>query len=71
MNAPFIAIARQGDTLDLLCWRHFGQTAGVTEIALEMNPGLARLGELLPEGTAVGLPTAAPAPVRQTVQLWT
>jgi phage tail protein X len=63
-------IARQYDTLDLICWRHFGQTAAVTEMALELNPGIARLGEVLPEGLEVTLPAAAPVPVTETVQLW-
>lgn len=63
-------IARQNDTLDLICWRYFVQTAAVTEMALELNPGIARLGEILPEGLEVNLPDAAPAPVIQTVQLW-
>jgi phage tail protein X len=65
-----VVIARQGDTLDIVCWRHFGQTAAVTEMALELNPGLARLGEVLPEGTPVTLPAVAPPREIQTVQLW-
>jgi phage tail protein X len=48
--------AHQGDTLDLLCWRHLGTTAGVVEAALQLNPGLADLGPVLPEGQAVTLP---------------
>jgi phage tail protein X len=63
-------IARQYDTLDLICHRHLGQTAGVTERALEMNPGVARLGEILPEGTAITLPDEAAPAVIETVQLW-
>lgn len=34
-------IARDGDTVDQLCWRHLGQTATATEATLAMNPGLA------------------------------
>lgn len=64
--------ARQGDTLDALCWRHLGRTAGVVEAALESNPGLASLGTVLPHGTAVDLPDSTPsAPTnRALVQLW-
>lgn len=66
--------ARQGDTLDLLCWRHLGRTAGVVEQALELNPGLCELGSILPHGTAVRLPdpttTTTAANVRPLVQLW-
>lgn len=64
-------IAHQGDSLDALCWRHYGRTAGVTEQALEANPGLADLGPVIPHGTAVTLPDAAPqAEQRQMVNLW-
>ena len=31
--------ALQNDTVDQLCWRHYGKTAGVTEKVLEANPG--------------------------------
>ncbi|HWT42798.1 MAG TPA: tail protein X [Sphingopyxis sp.] len=64
--------AMDGETLDELCWRSVGRTAGVTEAALEANPGLAADGPKLAEGTIVTLPdaiAAAPA-IRETVQLW-
>jgi phage tail protein X len=68
------ATAIQGDTLDLICWRELGTTAaGVVEQALELNPGLADAGVVIPSGTAIALPAApAPAatPVRTLVQLW-
>lgn len=75
-----IAIAQQGETLDAVCWRVLGRTAGVSEQAYKLNPGLADLGPLLPGGTSILLPdiaaqgttgTAAAAPVRrETVKLW-
>lgn len=64
--------ALQGDTLDLLCWRHLGRTAGVVEAALNANPGIASLGAVLPHGTPIELPdpiTTAPAR-RALLQLW-
>ena len=48
----------QNDTLDLLCWRHLGITAGVVEAALQLNPGLAGHGPILPQGILVTLPDA-------------
>lgn len=64
--------AHQGETLDALCWRVLGQTAEVTEQALERNPGLAELGPILPHGTLVDLPEPDTTPrVVETVQLWT
>lgn len=63
--------AHQNDTIDALCWRHYGRTAGVTEAVLEANPGLADLGPILPQGVLVNMPEAqTTAPVRQTVNLW-
>jgi len=64
-------IARQGDTLDALCWRHYGRTAGVVEAVLDANPGLADLGPVLPHGKPGELPDQAPPVTTQTVvQLW-
>jgi phage tail protein X len=63
--------ANQNDTVDALCWRHYGRTAGVTEAVLEANPGLADHGPILPQGLVVNMPEAqASAPQRQMVQLW-
>lgn len=62
--------AIQGDTVDAICWRFYGRTAGVTEAVLEANPGLADLGAQIPQGTLVAMPAVAPQPQRQTVNLW-
>ncbi|MBG6245587.1 phage tail protein [Candidatus Symbiopectobacterium sp. 'North America'] len=63
-------IAQQGDTLDALCYRHYGRTQGAVEAVLSVNPGLAEYGAILPHGTAVTLPDIATVPVRESVQLW-
>ena len=61
----------QNDTVDALCWRHYGRTAGVTEAVLEANPGLADHGPILPQGLVVNMPEAqTSAPQRQMVNLW-
>ena len=67
-----IAVAQQGDTLDLICWRELGTTQGVVERAFELNRGIADAGAVLPEGTIVTLPDAPPASaaIRETVNLW-
>ncbi|CAE6841575.1 hypothetical protein R69746_06948 [Paraburkholderia aspalathi] len=49
-------IAQQGDTVDALCWRHYGRTDGTVEAVLEANAGLADAGLVLPVGTVVYLP---------------
>lgn len=70
---PPITRALQGDTLDLICWRLLGTTeGGVVDAAYALNPGLAALGTILPEGTEVVLPDppSAATVALQTVNLW-
>ncbi|HKT28793.1 tail protein X [Dyella sp.] len=64
--------ARQGDTVDAICWRTFGVTAGVVETVYELNRGLAALGPVLPMGTPVLIPDAQDVGTRvlATLQLW-
>ncbi len=68
---PITVRAQQGDTVDLLCQHHLGTTAGVTEAAYALNPGLAALGPVLPLGRLVILPDPPTAPTApKTVSLW-
>lgn len=66
--------AMQGDTLDALCHRHLGRTdGGLVEASLELNPGLAALGPVLPIGQLVTLATpttTTPTTSPRTVSLW-
>lgn len=65
--------AMQGDTVDLICHRHYGNTAGITEAVYAANPGLADLGPVLPIGTPITLPDMPTQPAgatRQQIQLW-
>ncbi|RAR53887.1 phage tail protein X [Paraburkholderia unamae] len=48
--------ARQGDSVDAMCWRHYGRTSGTVEAVLEANPGIGDYGVILPLGTAVEMP---------------
>ncbi|MGQ7242831.1 tail protein X [Salinicola sp. V024] len=68
---PRTVRSQQRDTLDRICHRAYGQTAGVTERVLDANPGLADLGPILPSATLVTLPDiATQTPSTRTVQLW-
>ncbi|WP_024554313.1 tail protein X [Franconibacter helveticus 513] len=62
--------AQQYDTVDALCWRHYGRTQGMTEAVLTANPGLADVGPILPHGLEVELPEQVSSPTAETVQLW-
>lgn len=62
---------QQNDTVDALCWRHYGRTAGVVEAVLDANPGLADKGPTLSAGLLVTLPEQqTAAPEQQMVSLW-
>lgn len=61
---------QQGDTLDKICYRFYGHTRGVTEIALAANPGLAEYGPVLPVGLEIVLPPLSLQPSIQRIQLW-
>lgn len=47
---------RDSDTLDWICWRHYGRQSGAVEAVLEANPGLADKGPVLSAGELITLP---------------
>lgn len=62
---------KEGDTVDLIAWQERGQTAGVTEQILDLNPGLASVGPVLPFGLTITLPDPAPKKtVRKVARIW-
>lgn len=61
----------QGDMVDTICRRTYGDESGFVEAVLAANPGLAALGPVLPVGTQVFLPVLDPDPEQeQLVTLW-
>lgn len=59
--------------LDAVIWRRFQRPMpGLVERTLDLNPGLAAAGPLLPVGTVINIPVDAPvAPkVINIVKLW-
>ena len=63
-------ISQKGDTVDALCQRYYGKTAGVTEQGYLANPGLAEHGLQLPAGISIDLPAAKAETRAATVNLW-
>ena len=62
---------RDGDALDAICARHYGDLAWRIEEVIAANPGLAARGPVLPSGVIVDLPEIAEtAPEIQTLRLW-
>lgn len=60
----------QGDTIDLICYRYYGRTAGVTEQVIEANPQLVNIGAVLPNGTELELPKQTATPEKTMISLW-
>lgn len=62
---------KDGDMLDAICHRHYGQTKDVVERVLEANPQLADVGSILPANLLITLPELLqPATLINTVRLW-
>lgn len=64
-------VTQAGDTLDYLCWRHYGATDNrVVETVLQANPGLAALGAVLPAGIEVQMPAVTQPAQTRGLRLW-
>lgn len=62
---------RQGETVDIACFAHYGRTAGVVEAVLSANRGLAAIGPLLPLGTEILMPDMPSVSAeRRLISLW-
>lgn len=60
----------QGDTLDLICHRHYGRTQKVTETVMAANPNIDFSQPILPLGTLVKLPVIEQTKTQETITLW-
>ncbi|MGB3043668.1 MAG: tail protein X [Xanthobacteraceae bacterium] len=61
----------QGEMVDMICRRIYGDESGYVERVLDANPRLAAMSIPLPIGTQIVLPDLQPAaPERQLVALW-
>lgn len=62
--------AQQGETVDEICFRHYGRTQQVLEQVYAANRGLAEQGPVLPHGYPVELPALSAAAAKETLNLW-
>lgn len=73
-NTETVVVKGEAITLSLLVWRRFKrQSTGFLERVLDMNPGLADLGPIIPVGTSIIFPIDAPElkkKERNIVHLW-
>lgn len=64
-------LTADGDMLDAICELHYGPRPGAAEAVLEVNPGLADRGPVLPAGVRIELPELAETPPeRGATRLW-
>ena len=63
MTIETLEVTTERTTLDLLLWRRFRrEVPGLVEDTLRRNPGLARLGPMLPIGLALQVVVPDPQP---------
>ncbi len=63
-------ISKDGETLDFICFVHYGRTAGVVEKVLCANRHLADYGAVLPAGVRINLPQIDEPKSNQKIKLW-
>lgn len=63
-----VYITKQGETLDIILWRHY-KTYPIEQV-LTVNPGIAALPKILPDGTKIFLPEIKIENTKQVVRLW-
>ncbi|AZZ98014.1 tail protein X [Pseudoalteromonas sp. R3] len=70
MSATQAVYSAQGDTVDAICYRHYGSTAGITEQVISANAHIAKLPPVLPTNTLVVLPELSRLASPNLIKLW-
>ena len=60
----------EGDLLDLLAWGVYGNLNRTVERVLDVNPGLADIGQPYPAGLLITFPDLPAAVDQGVVRLW-
>lgn len=60
----------QGEMVDSICHKTYGDESGFVEAVLEATPGLSALPEPLPIGTVVNLPEVDSFLKQDVIALW-
>ncbi|MHA1540283.1 MAG: tail protein X [Alphaproteobacteria bacterium] len=61
---------KDGDTLDYICWKHYGHTSGSVEAVLLENRHLEKHDAVLMAGIEIVLPEINTQKQEKTVRLW-
>jgi len=59
-----------GDMLDLVAYREYGISSGVTEVLMDYNYRIADYPIVMSAGVEVELPPQSPKKLRQIIRLW-
>ncbi len=63
-------VTKDGDVLDAICWKYYGNTSGTVEKVLEANRHLAELGSIFAAGVKIILPDLTQEEETESVKLW-
>ncbi|WP_321392863.1 tail protein X [Emcibacter sp.] len=63
-------ITREGDAIDYVCKKHYGDDYTAPDQVYAANPGLAAYGPILPAGLTITLPEIETEAIAETVSLW-
>lgn len=63
-------VSKENEMLDLICWKHYGFTDGVVELALAENLGLAEYGSFLPAGLKIKLSAIQKTVQKSKLRVW-
>ncbi len=63
-------ITKDGDVLDSICWKYYGNSNGTVEKVLEANPHLANLDAVFTAGVKIILPDLTKTEEEKSVKLW-
>lgn len=63
-------VTRQFDEVDAICWQYYGRTQQTVEVVMALNPSLADMMPILPEGMRIELPDIPQPTTTQTLRIW-
>lgn len=61
---------KDGDVLDLICWKYYGSTTGTVEKVLESNRHLANLPAVFAANVKIILPDLTTEEEAESIKLW-
>ena len=70
MTQTLTYLTQDGDMLDLICWRQYGQQRGVVELVYKENPELINYNLKLPAGIIIKLPTITKTQATNLQRWW-